>query len=253
MDLDIDHYSLKDLLQLFKLPDTFTEAQLKEARKRVVAVHPDKSGLDKSYFIFFHKAYTLLDTVYKFKQKAQQNMSEPQSFSDILSTMEDSDKKILATTFTSNPKFNQEFNKLFDTLYIKDDDGHGDWLKSQEDLDVPYKDRKQMSRAVITSTIEAANHISKYSDLKQVYTTDTVMGVSEEDYHRTYKNVQELKHARDTQKLTPLDQQTAEQMIQHEHDMESKQATERAFRLLQQEEVNKKQQQSFWGSLLRLA
>ncbi len=252
MDLNIDNYSLQDLLKLFKLPDTFTESQLKEARKRVVAVHPDKSGLDKSYFIFFHKAYNLLDTVYKFKQKAQQNMSETQSFSDILETMEETDKKILASTFTTNPKFNQEFNTLFDTLFIKDDDGYGDWLKSNDDLDVSFKERKQQSRAIITSTIEAANHVSKYSDLKQVYTSDTVMGVSEEDYTQRYKNVQELKQIRNSQKLTPLDQKTAEQMIQHEHDLESKQATERAFKLLQQEEVNKKQQQSFWSHLLKL-
>jgi len=252
MDLNIDNYSLQDLLHLFKLPDTFTEAQLKEARKRVVAVHPDKSGLDKSYFLFFHKAYNLLDTVYKFKQKAQQNMSEPQSFSDILETMEETDKKILATTFTTNPKFNQEFNKLFDTLFIKDDDGYGDWLKSNEDLDVPYKDRKQMSRALVTSTIEAANASSNYSDLKQIYTTDTIMGVSEDDYRHGYKNVEELKQARNSQKLTPLDQRTAEQLIQQEHDLESKKATERAFKLLQQEEVNKKQQQTFWSNLLQL-
>jgi hypothetical protein len=251
MDLNIDNYSLKDLLHLFKLPDTFTESQLKEARKRVIAVHPDKSGLDKSYFIFFHKAYTLLDTVYKFKQKAQQNMSETMKFSDIMESMEETDKKIIASTFTSNPKFNQEFNKLFDTLYIKDDDGYGDWLKSNDDLDIPYKDRKQMSRALITSTIEAANHSSSFSDLKQVYTTDTVMGVSEEDYRPTYKNIQELKEARNT-KLVPLDQKTALQMIEHEHELESKQATERAFRLLQQEEINKKQQQTFWSSLLKL-
>jgi hypothetical protein len=64
MDLNLDHYSLEDLLKLFKLPEQFTEADLKEARKRVVAVHPDKSGLDKEYFIFFHKAYSLLSSVH---------------------------------------------------------------------------------------------------------------------------------------------------------------------------------------------
>ena len=89
MDLNIDHYSLEDLLTLFKLPQQFTEADLKEARKRVVAVHPDKSGLDKEYFLFFHKAYSLLTSVYSFKRKAQANMYETQSFSDILESMEE--------------------------------------------------------------------------------------------------------------------------------------------------------------------
>lgn len=251
MDLNIDHYSLKELLALFKLNENFTEEQLKEARKIVVAVHPDKSKLDKSYFIFFHKAYSLLQTVYKFKQKTQQDMKETQSFSDIISSMEDSDKRILATTFTSNSKFNEEFNALFEKLYIKDDDGHGDWFKSDQDLNESYKDRKQKSRALVQSTIEPAN-TPTYSDLKSVYTHETVIGVSEEDYVASYRTVQELKHARQTQTLTPLQKEEAEQLLTQEHDHESKLATERAFHLLQQEEVNKKQQQTFWSKLLAL-
>ena len=63
MDLNLDHYSLKDLLKLFKLPEHFNESDLKEARKRVVAVHPDKSGLDKEYFLFFNKSYSLISSV----------------------------------------------------------------------------------------------------------------------------------------------------------------------------------------------
>jgi len=251
MDLNIDHYSLKELLALFKLSDHFTADQLKEARKMVVAVHPDKSGLDKSYFIFFHKAYSLLDTVYKFKQKSQQNMSDPQSFSDIISSMEDTDKRMLANAFTTNPKFNDEFNTLFEKLYIKDDDGHGEWLKSEQDLNDTYQDRKQKSRALVKSTIEPAN-TPTYSDLKSVYTHESVMGVSEEDYVSTYKTVEELKHARQSQTLTPLQKEQAEKLLHQEHEQESKLATERAFRLLQQEEVNQKQQQSFWSRLLTL-
>jgi hypothetical protein len=80
MDLNLDHYTLEDLLKLFKLPEQFTEADLKEARKRVVAVHPDKSGLDKEYFIFFHKAYSLLSSVHSFKRKAQANIFQKRCF-----------------------------------------------------------------------------------------------------------------------------------------------------------------------------
>ena len=155
MDLDIDHYSLKDLLELFQLPEDFSEQQLRAARKRVVAVHPDKSGLDQSYFLFFHKAYSLLNTVFRFKQKAQTDMIEMPSFKELVSGMEDTDKKLLAQTFTTNPKFNEEFNQLFDTLYTRDDDGHGEWLKSVDDMGVSYEQCKQQSRAITISSIEA--------------------------------------------------------------------------------------------------
>ena len=250
MDLDIDHYSLKDLLKLFQLPEDFSEQELRAARKRVVAVHPDKSGLDQSYFLFFHKAYSLLNTVFRFKQKAQTSMVETPSFADLVSDMEDTDKLMLAQTFTSNPQFNKEFNQLFDTLYTKEDDGHGDWFKSTEDLNLSYEQRKQQSRAIVVSTIEAAN-TDHYSDLKNVYTVDTVLGVSEEDYRSTYKTVEELKQVR-SQNIIPLQREEAERSLAHDQERESIAATERAFRLLQEEQFNRKQQQVFWGKLLKL-
>jgi hypothetical protein len=250
MDLNIDHYSLEDLLTLFKLPQQFTEADLKEARKRVVAVHPDKSGLDKEYFLFFHKAYSLLTSVYSFKRKAQANMYETQSFSDILESMEETDKRLLAERFSKNPSFSKEFNTLFDSLYRKEEDGYGDWLQSNEDLDQSFEERKKQSRAMVVSSIDAAN-TPYYSDLKSVYTVDTVIGVSEADYRRGFGTVEELKQDRSKQ-ITPLERGQAEQLLSRQEEEESRLATERAFRLLQEEKVNQKKEQTFWSKLLRL-
>ena len=56
IDLDIDNYSLDDILNLFKLSHSFTKDDLKQAKKQVLKTHPDKSNLDKKYFLFFTKA-----------------------------------------------------------------------------------------------------------------------------------------------------------------------------------------------------
>jgi len=250
MDLNLDHYSLEDLLKLFKLPQQFSEADLKEARKRVVAVHPDKSGLDKEYFLFFHKAYSLLSSVYSFKRKAQANMYEPQSFDDILQSMEETDKRLLAERFSKNASFSKEFNSLFESLYLKEEDGYGEWLQSNEDLNQSFEERKKQSRSMVVSTIDAAN-TPFYSDLKSVYTVDTVIGVSEEDYTRKFSSVEELKRHR-SQTIVPLQREQAEQLLTKQEEEESRLATERAFRLLQEEKVNQKKQQTFWGKLLQL-
>ena len=53
LDLTLSNYNLKDILNLFKLPDNFTKQQFKDAKQIVYAIHPDKSRLDKKYFIFF--------------------------------------------------------------------------------------------------------------------------------------------------------------------------------------------------------
>ncbi len=249
MDLNLDNYSLKEILDLFKLPENFTLEQLKHARKKVVSVHPDKSGLDKSYFLFFYNAYTLLETIHKFNQKASQNMSKPVAFEDILAGMEDSDKKIIADRFTKNASFNKEFNTLFETLYIREDDGHGDWLKSNADLDHSYEHRKQASRSIVVAGVSPANTPME-NDVKSMYTTHCVIGVSEEDY-RQGPNFEELKQSRSTS-IAPLTRPEAEKVLAMDHERESALATERTFRLLQQEKMNSSQQTKFWGKLMSL-
>jgi len=47
MDLDITNYDYEDILKLFNISKQFSEEDLKSAKKRVLASHPDKSGLDK--------------------------------------------------------------------------------------------------------------------------------------------------------------------------------------------------------------
>ena len=249
MDLNLDNYSLKDILNLFKLPEHFTLEPLKQARKKVVSVHPDKSGLDKSYFLFFYNAYTLLESIHKFNQKAIKNMSAPMSFEDVLAGMEDSDKKIIADRFTKNSSFNKEFNALFETLYIREDDGHGDWLKSDADLDHSYNERKQTSRSIVVSGISPANSPVE-NDIRSMYTTHCVIGVSEEDY-QSGPTLKELKQSRSTS-ITPLSRPEAERVLAMDHEREATLATERTFRLLQQEKMNSSQQTKFWGKLMSL-
>lgn len=53
LDLNIHNYELNDLLGLFELPFHFDDSDLKNAKRIVLKTHPDKSGLDKEYFLFF--------------------------------------------------------------------------------------------------------------------------------------------------------------------------------------------------------
>lgn len=250
MDLNLDNYTFKDLLALFKLSENFTDKDLKDARKMVVAVHPDKCNLDKSYFLFFHNAYMLLQQVYQFKHKATAIMDENMTFQDITDGLRETDKELAASTFSSKPNFNQQFNELFEKYYVQENDGHGEWLKSSDDLDVSYETRKQESRSMVVQKIESATTPS-YSDLKRVYTVDSVLGVSESDFTPSYKSLDELKQSRNVD-IKPLGKDQSERIIQEEADEEGRLATERAFTLMQQVNINQKQQRDFWGQLLKL-
>jgi len=250
MDLNLDNYTFNDLLKVFHLDENFTAKDLKNARKQVVASHPDKSKLDKSYFLFFHNAYTLLHQVYQFKHRTTASMEDNISFQDIMEGLRESDKEEAAKAFTSTSNFNTKFNELFEKYYIQDTDGYGDWLKSSEDLDVSFEDRKQESRSLTVKKIVSASTPS-YSDLKSVYTVESVIGVSESDYTPSYKTLENVKHERSVH-IKPLQHDESQRILQEEADEDERIASDRAFKLMQQVEANKKQQAQFWGQLLKL-
>ena len=135
LDLDIRNYELRDILNLFKLPSVFTESHMREAKLMVMRTHPDKSGLDKEYFLFFSKAYKILHEVYQVR--AGLSRQKDAKYDDVKEDIDarrnaNSDKLKRMNADEFNRWFNQTFeqNKLHDE---EQDSGYGDWLKNNED------------------------------------------------------------------------------------------------------------------------
>ena len=135
LDLDIRNYELRDILNLFKLPSVFTELHMREAKLTVMRTHPDKSGLDKEYFLFFSKAYKILHEVYQVR--AGLSRQKDAKYDDVKEDIDarrnaNSDKLKRMNAGEFNRWFNQTFeqNKLCDE---EQDSGYGDWLKSNDD------------------------------------------------------------------------------------------------------------------------
>ncbi len=138
LDLNIVNYSYEDLLQLFKLEPDFTTQELKNAKSIVYKVHPDKSGLDKEYFLFFSKAYKMLYSVYQFREGSSRSHSDYDDYKIISKKESESNRKILEShkefaEIKSNPdSFNQWFNEMFEkNKGEEENDGHGQWLSSE--------------------------------------------------------------------------------------------------------------------------
>ena len=136
LDLDIRNYELRDILNLFKLPAVFNESNMRDAKLTVMRTHPDKSGLDKEYFLFFSKAYKILHEVYQVR--AGLSRQKDAKYDDVKEDIDarrnaNSDKLKRMNADEFNRWFNQTFeqNKLYDE---EQDSGYGDWLKSN-DLD----------------------------------------------------------------------------------------------------------------------
>ena len=139
LGLDIKKYNLSDLLSLFEMPINFTKEHLIAAKRIVMKTHPDKSFLDKKFFLFFSAAYKLLHSTFmgKFTSRSGKVSYDPNDLSETGDA--DSSSKHKIHTIENVIKFNESFNKMFETHCLKelgaDEDGHGNWLKSNDDYD----------------------------------------------------------------------------------------------------------------------
>ena len=133
MDLDITNYDYDDILKLFKVGQHFNEEDLKKAKKQVLASHPDKSGLDKSYFLFFSSAYKILFNIYNFRTK-HSSTTNLNNYNENYNADADEANALLIHKITSNKssaQFNSWFNEQFENFKITNDyeaNGYGDWL-----------------------------------------------------------------------------------------------------------------------------
>ncbi len=148
VDLDINNYNLEDIVKLFKIPINFDEQDLKRAKQVVLKTHPDKSGLESKYFLFYSKAYKMLYSLWDFRKKGDVNKNSTiTEYEDVDKFSEEDKKKILdnlfksdntKTKFKTSTDFNNWFNEQFEKNKIyneNEESGYGDWLKTNEGLD----------------------------------------------------------------------------------------------------------------------
>ena len=226
IDLNLDNYELQDLLTLFKLENNFNINDLKNAKKIVLQLHPDKSGLDKEYFLFYSKAFRIIKSIYDFRNKKTESLNMNNSKIKYSAENEDDDgKQLLVENLLKKDKinFNKWFNETFDKINIIDEErkiGYGDWFKSDDDLDIlsgkisltmmhqKIGEKKQVMSSIvkkddIRETCYSSGYTElggnapesygsdifsklQYDDLKVAH-TETVVPVCDNDYKNTMK------------------------------------------------------------------
>ena len=276
VDLDINNYDLDSLVALFKIPIHFEEHHLKQAKKTVLAMHPDKSKLDKEYFLFFSKAYKIIYNIYQFKTKSTTRKVEEYNKLKYADTQDEKeyDKQQVINKLTQSKHFIKTFNEMFDKHYTQKDHGYGEWLTSQEDIhNVSQEDfntLKEKTRSIVirqevegvdiyagdilgADTVDNGYGTNQYEDLKYAYTDALVLGVDERDFKDGYTSLDQLKQARHSQNVVPLTKEEAFKQIQHNKYDQDKIDTSRAYRLIKEQENYKKTNQDVWSSLLRIS
>lgn len=283
IDLNIENYDLNDLLELFKLDFDFEADDLKRVKKTVMQTHPDKSGLDKKYFLFFTSAYKIIFSIHEFRHKSSSKQSTEYTVE------KDEEKELLLKKMQKQPNFNKLFNELFEKHRIKDDEnenGYGDWLKSEDNMDsrtttmsqmnasfeqkkrevrdlVPFQEIEEMGGSgagQFDLTREKPTYYSsslfsnlQYEDLKKAH-VESVVPVTQEDYlmRPKYKNVLEMQSAPEYNDTQPLSLSQANEYLQQRQSYQNKNDVQRAYKLAKQEEVARKANQGWMSGFKQL-
>jgi hypothetical protein len=295
LDLNIDNYSIDELYKLFgfKKSIVLTEENIKEAKKIVLKTHPDKSRLEDKYFIFFGKAYKKLLTIYEFHNKSNTKKAAVEDFQNEEQTNTLNKLFDVKKDLKSPDKFNEWFNSQFEKHQLEDktENGHGDWLKSDEDIVFTPKNiskdsmgremdkRKKIIQAMTPYTgfkdsfytcsaggSSLMNYDSNFSsgsvfsgcgtnfaDLRQAY-AESVIPVTEDDFNKvpTFKSVDEYKRHRDTTNIVPLTKEEAMRQLYAQDAKANEESAALAFYYAQQSEKSKKNNELFWAGLQQI-
>lgn len=289
LDLDIDNYNLDDILTLFKVNHNLTEKDMKSSKMMTLKMHPDKSGLDKKYFLFFSQAYKLLYQLYVFQDKSRENAnSHNTDYENHNIELDKSNREILNRLNTNKAfkeNFSQWFNEEFEKMKISDeftDGGYGDWLKSNDNIpnDTPCTSQNMMHEKILEkkrelSSLTKYNNIREfnnlnnpdltnsrpeeyssdifskmqYEDLKKAH-TETVVPVTDTDLKPSY-NLDELRQMRG-QTIQPLTEQESAQKLRTQSNSDNITNTHQAFKLMRQQQATENRSKDWWGHLKQL-
>jgi len=290
IDLNIDNYSLQDLLNLFQIPFEFQEEDMKKAKKILLMTHPDKSGLDKEVFLFFAKAYKLVFSVFNFKNRSEQDTCVERVYDTLeIDNEKDENIKNVLKEFSQKKDFNKLFNEMFEKNYMKGEntaDGYGDWLKEEDDVieansvddmnEQIEKRKKDLRALVVVDDLEEVGYGSnshhsnltngrpqyyssgmfnnlQYEDVQRAY-TESVVPVTHEDYENKKKfgSIEEMQRFRKEDYETHFVPEQHNNRLKETRKRENMLTSERAYSLAKEREKTKKANNGFISGLLRI-
>ena len=284
-DLEIENYDLREILNLFKLDYNFNSIDLKQAQRIALKTHPDKSNLPSEYFMFFRKAFQIVQQIYYYRYKKLQDSQNKEYTIDV----NEENKKLLQNLDGKSVKeFNQWFNKAFENVKINDknqDSGYGDWFKSNNDIhnieganmndfERLFEKRKTECKSLIVRKeiddnekssgymlerskpqLYESNMFSKlqFDDLKKAH-TQTVVPVTRQDFLNKpqFDSVDSYKRHRSNQKLRSLTRDDTRIYLANKELNDGKMNTQRAYNLLKQDEQMKTANEKWWSHLKQL-
>lgn len=171
-NLNIQTYSFEELLDLFNLSKNFNVEELKQAKRKVLFMHPDKSRLPPEYFLFYKKAFEIIVTF--FEDRVKQDRPVPQT-KVAYTPMNTSENKKVGKVINGmkSEEFNHKFNEMFDENMSKPPDPtRNAWFQQEKALyDVPEKVSQQNMGSALKDIRERGSEMIRYRGVETMYST----------------------------------------------------------------------------------
>jgi hypothetical protein len=160
-NLQLETYSFDEILAMFGLRYTFNLDELKQAKRKVLMVHPDKSGLPPEYFMFYKRAFELVVNHYQTSTKQDRIVNENTSVEYVpIQAENDEFTKQLHTTVNKMDRgqFQSRFNELYEkNMASLPDPKRNEWFSDETASDV-YN---------VSGTVNASNLNNAFESIKQ--------------------------------------------------------------------------------------
>lgn len=290
LDLNIQNYNFDDILKLFNLSINYNENDLKEVKKLVLFMHPDKSGLDKNFFLFYSSAFKLLHTLYFSTLKNLSNekiQNQTYNYKNVEIINDDTKELLNKIKKEKNENFNKWFNEEFEKLNCNFDDeneGYGSWLK--QNIDLPKQEKinnindlhkniekrkKEVQNIVkyngINEYCNSSICCSRLIDNKSSYESDIFSGnFKYDDIKKAYtesvipvennnnnilnKSYEELLNARNSEILKPISNEEGIKQISENNNKLNNEYIKQSYDLLKKQEEMNKKNQNFLSKLI---
>jgi hypothetical protein len=170
-NLNIQTYSFEELLDLFSLSKNFDINELKQAKRKVLYMHPDKSRLPTEYFLFYKKAFEIIVTF--FEDRMKQDRPVPQTKVEYTPMNTSENKKVgKVINGMKSEDFNAKFNEIFDKNMAKGppDPSRNAWFQQETALyDVPEKVSQQNMGSALKDIRERGSEMIRYRGVETMY------------------------------------------------------------------------------------
>ena len=259
--------SFEEMLQLYDMELPLTMDKLKQAKKKLLLLHPDKNKVDTTkHFLYFREIYEKLIKIYSYihhetdEENLKKNIDIDKSFKTFI-------EKNNIHPVKDKEKYLKHFNEMFENIYMKDEDyGHEEWLKTADTYDMNDLEgsRKKLiqENALIKIDIEyQGTNIfqNNYSDVKEAH-VNSIIGLDQDKMFKEkpqFKSVDEYNRYRqqqfDIHKREMMKEKDAIKHLSQEEQKMNANAIDLSYRYMKQEEAIKQKTKEYVSKYLLLS